>query len=83
MLKGGKIMFNFVPQFFKVVFNTTRNLLISFFTLQLQQQWRNFRISIQIMIFPKIQFPFKLKNLLFEEKTLSVGLCRDLFSRFM
>jgi hypothetical protein len=42
-------MFNFVPQFLKVVFNMTRDLLMSFFTLKLQHHWKHFKISLHTM----------------------------------
>jgi hypothetical protein len=49
-------MFNFIPQLLMVVFNRTRDLLVPFFTLKLQQQWKHFSISIHNIIFAKIHF---------------------------
>jgi hypothetical protein len=46
-------MFNFVAHSFKVIFNKTRDLLLSFFSLKAQQQWKDFKIFSQDMIFPK------------------------------
>jgi hypothetical protein len=79
-------MFNFVPQFFQVVFKKTRDLTISVYTLKPQWQWKRFNISFHNMIFPKIQFPFKFKILLIEvsryflrglAETCSTGSCDE------
>jgi hypothetical protein len=55
-------MFNFVLQFFKVVFNKARSLLI-FFILKPQQQQKYSKISHHNMTVPKTQFPFISKKL--------------------
>jgi hypothetical protein len=60
---GGRIMFNFLPQFFKVVFNKTQGFLLSFFILKPQQQWKHCKILFLNMIFPMIEFTLKFKDL--------------------
>jgi hypothetical protein len=47
--------FTFVPQFFMVVSNKTRGLLVSSSTLKPQQHWKYLKISFHNMIFPKIR----------------------------
>jgi hypothetical protein len=53
-------MFNFVLQFFKVVFNDSRPADLH---SQTQQQWKYSKLSFHNMIFPKIQLLSKSKNL--------------------
>jgi hypothetical protein len=55
-------MFNFVLVF-KMDFNKTRSLLVSFLTLRPQQQWKHFKIVFHNMISQRIQFPFKSDEL--------------------
>jgi hypothetical protein len=75
VLKGGKIVFNLIPQFFMVVSYRTRDFLVSFFTFKPQQHWKHLKISFHNKIFQRFSFILNPRNLSLLVKTVSPGPC--------